>query len=731
MLRLFIPLLVGLIFFASCEQKSVSNEQLSIIPKPDVVSVNQGSFRIDDGTTLLVKGISYERQVLIQAYIQEAIQINLPFEKKGAEKAIQFEIDPDQKEGYQLSVSRSGVSIKADTEIMLMYGMQSLRQLLYMHGQELPFVEIQDNASFQWRGMLLDCSRHFMEKEFVKRYIDLLALYKMNVLHWHLTEDQGWRIEIDKYPKLTEIGAWRDDGNGGKYGGFYTKEDIREIVAYATVRGVEVVPEIELPGHSQAALAAYPQFSCTGGPFEVETEWGVFKEIYCAGNDSTFFFLEDVLTEVMEMFPSKYIHIGGDEVPKYRWEHCEKCQKRIAIEGLFDEHELQSYFIKRVSNFLKSNGKQLIGWDEILEGGLPENAIVQSWRGFEGAKEAVGLGHQAIVSPTSHAYFDYGLNDIDMERVYDFNPIPEGAKEKERQLILGGECNMWSERAPQEKVDSKVFPRILAMAEVLWSGAEGKDYEGFRERVAKHYKMLDQLGVTYGFETVPVKITTETRDSKLFALLDSYDDGISIFYDQAGSRNQYEGAIQIDEPSNWSITFERNGTVYNDTILQQFEPHLANGLPLQIEHSYNDNYTAGGDMGLTDGKKGSTHFRDGNWQGYWGHDVNLIVDLGVEREINQLSSGFLQYNNAWIFFPENVTYSVSQDGSEYERVGVKSTAINPKDKEQQTQEFTVTLDQSKSARFVKMEAKNLGVCPEWHDAAGSKAWLFVDEFSIK
>ncbi|MEO1255783.1 MAG: beta-N-acetylhexosaminidase, partial [Bacteroidota bacterium] len=465
---------------------------------------------------------------------------------------IQRKLNRNLAEGYQLTVSGSGVSIKANTEITLMHGLQSLRQLLYLHGQELPFVEIQDNASFQWRGMLLDCSRHFMEKEFVKRYIDLLALYKMNVLHWHLTEDQGWRIEIDKYPKLTEIGAWRDDDNGGKYGGFYTKEDIREIVAYATVRGVEVVPEIELPGHSQAALAAYPQFSCTGGPFEVETEWGVFKEIYCAGNDSTFFFLEDVLREVMELFPSKYIHIGGDEVPKYRWEHCEKCQRRIAIEGLHDEHELQSYFIKRVSNFLKANDKQLIGWDEILEGGLPENAIVQSWRGFEGAKEAVGLGHQAIVSPTSHAYFDYGLNDIDMERVYDFNPIPEGAKEEDKSLILGGECNMWSERAPQEKVDSKVFPRILAMAEVLWSGAEGKDYEGFRERVVKHYKMLDQLGVTYGFETVPVKITTETKDSKLFASLDSYDDGISIFYSQNGSRNQYEDAIQIDEPSNWS-----------------------------------------------------------------------------------------------------------------------------------------------------------------------------------
>ena len=315
-----------------------------------------------------------------------------------------------------------------------------------------------------------------MEKDFVKRYIDLLALYKMNVLHWHLTEDQGWRIAIDKYPKLTEVGAWRDDGQGGKYGGFYTKEDIREVIEYATERGITVVPEIELPGHSQAALAAYPQFSCTGGPFEVETEWGVFKEIYCAGNDSTFIFLEDVLSEVMELFPSEYIHIGGDEVPKYRWEHCEKCQRRIHIEGLYDEHELQSYFISRIGNFLATKERKMIGWDEILEGGLPEGATVQSWRGFDGAKTAVLSGHQAIVSPTSHAYFDYGLNDIDLEKVYEFNPIPEGISQKEEILVLGGECNMWSERAPQHKVDSKVFPRMIAMSEVLWSGNDQKNF---------------------------------------------------------------------------------------------------------------------------------------------------------------------------------------------------------------------------------------------------------------
>ena len=720
----------SLILF-SCKDSSIISEELPIIPKPSSVSVYKGSFELNNHTKIRVEHLSDERKNFIQSYISNAVGINLPLTQSDAENVISLEIDPGIKQGYQLSISTSGVSIQADTEVSLMNGVQTLRQLLFTKGKELPFVEIQDQASFQWRGMLLDCARHFMEKEFVKRYIDLLALYKMNVLHWHLTEDQGWRIQIDKYPKLTEVGAWRDDGKGGKYGGFYTKEDVREVVAYATLRGVEVIPEIELPGHSQAALAAYPQFSCTGGPFDVQTEWGVFKEIYCAGNDSTFFFLEDVLTEVMELFPSKYIHIGGDEVPKYRWEHCEKCKKRIALEGLHDAHELQSYFIKRISDFLDKNDKQLIGWDEILEGGLPKSAIVQSWRGFEGAKEAISRGHQTIVSPTSHAYFDYGLNDIDMEKVYSFNPIPEGTPQEDEPLILGGECNMWSERAPQDKVDSKVFPRILAMAETLWSGSEEKDFEEFRKRVASQYTMLDQLGVTYGFETVPVKISTEVKNDEMYVSLDSYDEDMVVFYHEQGNKRKYQSPLIINEPSSWLITFERNGVAFEDTLIQQFDPHLANGLTVEILHAYNENYTAGGDEGLTDGKKGSTHFRDGNWQGYWGENVVVTLDLGKDQEISQLSSGYLQYNNAWIFFPENVTYAISRDGKQFEPVGVKTTSISPKDKEQQTQEFTVSLDSIRMARYIKLEAKNLGVCPEWHDAAGSKAWLFIDEFSVK
>ncbi|MEM7299080.1 MAG: family 20 glycosylhydrolase, partial [Bacteroidota bacterium] len=576
---------------------------------------------------------------------------------------------------------------------------------------------------------LLDCSRHFMEKEFVKKYIDLLALYKMNVLHWHLTEDQGWRIEIDRYPLLTEVGAWRNGEDGKPYGGFYSKDDIREIVSYAQERGITVVPEIELPGHSQAALAAYPQFSCTGGPFEVETEWGVFKEIYCAGNDSTFTFLEDVLSEIMALFPSEYIHIGGDEVPKFRWEHCEKCQKRMIEEGLHDEHELQSYFIGRIGKFLHSKGKKMIGWDEILEGGLPEGAIVQSWRGFEGAKEAVSLGHQTILSPTSHSYFDYGLNDIDMEKVYSFDPIPTGITEESASLVLGGECNMWSERAPQSKVDAKVFPRILAMAEVLWSGSD-KNYEEFRERVSDHYHMLDKLDVNYGFEKVPVQVSTKVLENELYVSLESYDDKISMFYEIDERRERYEEPVRINKSEHWAITFSRNNLEYPDTIFQTFESHMAIGVIPEYKSEYHKNYTAKGPLGLTDGLKGSNQFRDGNWQGYWGKDIEVTLDLGEEIEVSGFSSGFLQYNNAWIFFPENVTYFISLDGSNFEEIGQVNNLNSPKDKKQETQNFELNLHESTKARYVKLIAKSIGVCPDWHDAAGSDSWLFIDEFSI-
>lgn len=494
----------------------------NIIPQPQDYIPQQGSFLLNADTKIIYnEGNIKDEAEWFAGYIQQASSFALPVENipspgfKRNTITLVYEIlqssELPPEESYKLVVTDSNVIISAQGEAGIFYGLQTLRQMLSpdfeykgpvdkMIDRNIPACIIYDYPAFKWRGMLLDCCRHFMSKEFILRYLDLLALHKMNRFHWHLTEDQGWRIEIKKYPKLTEIGAFRKEKDGRMYGGFYTQEDIKEVIAYAKKLHILVVPEIEMPGHSLAALASYPELSCTGGPHEVTNQWGVFEDVYCAGNEKTFEFLQDVLDEVITLFPSKYIHIGGDEVPKTRWEKCNKCNARLESENLKNYEELQSYFTKRIDKYLESKGKILIGWDEILEGGLSPNAIVQSWRGFEGGLKAAREKHFVIMSPTSHCYFDYSLDKINLKKVYSFDPIPEGMTDYESTFILGGECNMWTERAPQELVDSKLFPRILALSEVLWRYPVNRDYDKFLERVRNHYKRLEILGVKYGGE---------------------------------------------------------------------------------------------------------------------------------------------------------------------------------------------------------------------------------------
>jgi hexosaminidase len=417
------------------------------------------------------------------------------------------------EEGYELTVTKDFVVLRAVEPAGLFRGVQTIRQLLpppiesraKVPGIEwaIRCVEIVDRPRFGWRGSLLDSCRHFLTKDFVKRYIDLLAYHKMNRLHWHLCEDQGWCIEIKKYPKLTEIGAWRGEWKN-RFGGFYTQEDVKEIVEYAKSRYIMVVPEIEMPGHCTAALTSYPELSCTGGPFEVSTKRGIHKDVYCGGNEKVFKFLEDVLSEVVELFPAPYIHIGGDECPKDRWKKCSKCQARIRSEGLKDEDGLQSYFVKRIEKFLLSKNRRLIGWDEILEGGLAPGATVQSWRGMKGAVAAARAGHDVIVSPTSHCYLDYTHTRTSLEKVYSFEPVPEGLTAQQAKHILGGEGNMWTDRTAQELVDSWVFPRLAALAEVLWSPKGTREWKDFSARMGGHYAHLDVMGVNF-FRPIPTR----------------------------------------------------------------------------------------------------------------------------------------------------------------------------------------------------------------------------------
>lgn len=398
-------------------------------------------------------------------------------------------------EAYTLRIEPGRAALRAGGETGLRHGRVSWARLqaAAAAGADLPCGLIEDEPAFAWRGMLLDSCRHFQDVEFILRLLDLLALHKFNVLHWHLTEDQGWRLEVPGLPRLTEVAAWRrdpDTPDGPPYGGYYTATDVRRVVAHADRLGITVVPEIELPGHCTAVLAAYPVLSCTGGPFEVETGWGIFPDIYCAGRDETFTFLEQVFEHVLGLFPSRFIHVGGDEAPKDRWRACPRCQERIAAEGLRDEDELQSWFVRRFDRWLAERGRRLIGWDEILEGGLAPGATVHSWRGFEGAEAAVRAGHDAVVSPTSHAYFDYPVSTLPLSQVYTFDPVPPGLDATQRTRILGGQLNLWTERIEQDRIDFMLFPRLCAMAECLWTGAERPGFGDFERRLPGHLELL-------------------------------------------------------------------------------------------------------------------------------------------------------------------------------------------------------------------------------------------------
>jgi hexosaminidase len=501
----------------------------SLVPNPASVEQLPGRFLIDAGTSIavdghasLVKDVGRFLATRLRASTGYLLPLDTAAVPDGPPDRIYLSLAPAGSaaggEGYELTVTLKGIRISANGAAGAFYAMQTLFQLLppefeygapvYGVAWEVPCVKIQDVPRFTWRGMHLDVGRHFFGKKFVEEYIDLISRYKFNVFHWHLTEDQGWRIEIRKYPKLTSVGSWRKEtlGDGQPHGGFYTQDEIREVVAYARQRFVTIVPEIEMPGHSTAAIAAYPELSCTGGPFEVQTKWRVFEDVYCAGNDRTFEFLQDVLTEVMDLFPGQFIHIGGDECPKTRWKVCPRCQARIKAEGLAGEHELQSYFIRRIEKFLDAHGKRLVGWDEILEGGLAPNATVMSWRGTDGGIAAASAGHDVVMTPTSNCYFDYyqGLtgepgaigNYLPLDRVYSYEPVPPGLTPDRARHILGAQGNVWTEYIPDARqAEYMTFPRACAMSEVVWSAPGRKDFRDFSARMAGQYERLVARGV--------------------------------------------------------------------------------------------------------------------------------------------------------------------------------------------------------------------------------------------
>jgi hexosaminidase len=513
---------------------------IAIVPKPESLTVTRGRFTVTASTVIYADAATADIARRFAASLLPATGLSIPVRVGAAgSSGIVLERNPRLtrlgNEGYELSVTSRRVSIRARERAGVFYGLQTVRQLLPPEifraakvdsvGWTIPAVRVVDRPRFAWRGAHLDAGRHFMPKEFVKKYIDLLALQKMNTFHWHLTEDQGWRIEIKKYPRLTDVGAWRtqtvvghqtsrDDStkwqfDGQRHGGFYTQDDVREIVAYARDRFVNVLPEIEMPGHAVAAIAAYPQLGVTGQPTDVGTRWGVYANILNA-EPSTIDFMEDVLTEVMALFPSRFIHVGGDEADKALWKTSPRIQERIKELGLKDEHELQSWFIRQIDAFLTKNNRRLVGWDEILEGGLAPGATVMSWRGTAGGIEAARAGHDVIMAPTTHTYLDYYQSQntageplaiggfLPLDKVYSFEPVPAELEEQYRAHILGGQGQVWTEYLPGPKqVEYMAYPRLTALAEVLWTPLAQKDYRDFLGRLETHLRRLSVLDVAY------------------------------------------------------------------------------------------------------------------------------------------------------------------------------------------------------------------------------------------
>jgi hexosaminidase len=655
---------------------------------------------------------------------------------------LEFIPDPavEHPEGYRLSIRPDGIKIRFREPAGAFYAVQTLNQLATPEGI-MPCLDIEDAPRYAYRGMHLDVGRHFFPVEFIKKYIDLLARYKMNRFHWHLTEDQGWRIEIKKYPRLQEVAAWRKETlvghysqqphqfDGQRYGGYYTQEEIKEVVAYAKQRHVTIVPEIEMPGHAQALLAAYPELSCHGQPVEVATKWGVFENVLCP-TEETFEFLENVLLEVMDLFPGEYIHIGGDECPKAQWKASAFCQELMKTEGLKDEHELQSYFIRRIDKFLTSHGKKLIGWDEILEGGLSPNATVMSWRGVQGGIDAARAGHDVIMTPTSFCYFDYyqSRNNseplsiggyLPLEKVYSFEPAPSELTAEEAQHILGAQGNVWTEYMPtSEQVEYMAFPRAIALAEVLWSQPEKRNYEDFLGRLERE---LPHLPANYADHLFDIHFELKGNQVAL-----SNRSGAAMSY-ILGEKNQEAYISPIPISTDTRLKAWRNDRPGKPLELA-FHTHALFGKKIEWAEPPHPNYQLGGAQALSNGLLGSDErYGDGEWLGWWGKDVVLAADLDEPRELSALKLRFYQSQGEWIYLPREVEIAWSDDGEKYTTLEKKALSEQFSGK---VFPLEMTFPKTK-ARYWKLTVRRHGIIAEGAQGAGHEAWVFLDEWTLR
>lgn len=759
--------------FYACSEKRTLNSDYEIIPKPlDVNCKGDASFLLKDGVYVIYPENNQKMQdnaEFLVDYVEKQTGVKLTSHAgmpvDGA-ICLTLDLNDDNAEAYKLIVNDKRVCISGASEAGVFYGIQTLRKSLPVAQDinvNLSAVEIYDKPRFAYRGAMLDVARHFYTVDEVKTFIDMLALHNINRFHWHLTDDQGWRIEIKKYPKLmsvaserkeTVVGRWYSGIYDGKpYGGYYTQDELRDVIDYAAKRHITIIPEVDLPGHMQAALTAYPELGCTGGPYEVRTIWGVSQDVLCVGNDFTLQFVKDVLSEVADIFPSEYIHIGGDECPKVRWEKCPKCQERIKSLGLKSdakhtkEQRLQSYMIQEAAKYLKEKGKRIIGWTEILEGGLVPDATLMSWIGESGGIEAAHQHHDVIMTPNTYLYFDYYQSKkvedeplaiggyLPIEKTYNYEPMPKELTKEEQQYIKGVQANLWTEYIPVfSQVQYMVLPRLGAAAEVQWTDPSKKDYKDFLRRVPHLVAVYDCYGWNYATHVydVNVDMKADTVNHVLNVQLSTMADD-PIYYtldgqDPTEKSLKYTKPFTIDQSvvlKTMAVHPDRTSKISVDTI--RF--NKATLKPVVLLQPNESRFSPDGPVVLVDGRNGNHSFDTGAWLAVAGNDLEAVINMQAETILSSASVHVYVRKDAWLFDARGFSVSVSSDNKNYKEVASQEYKQMQESDSDGIIEHEFSFDSCK-ATYVKIKVISEKSMPDWHWDAGKAPFLLIDEIIL-